>query len=60
MTSKPPMEAEEEEKPVWFGDSGKDGANEYVNFLSSSEWQNPWWELQGKEKKRKDHNSGFC
>jgi hypothetical protein len=35
MTSKAPMEvAAEEEKPVWFGESGKDGANEYAPFLS--------------------------
>ena len=27
--SKAPAVEAEEEKPVWFGDSGKDGANEY-------------------------------
>jgi hypothetical protein len=35
MASKTPMEAaEEEEKTVWFKESGKDGANEYATFLS--------------------------
>jgi hypothetical protein len=34
MASKVPMEAIEEEKPVWFEDPRKAGANEYVPCLS--------------------------
>ncbi|KAE9370953.1 hypothetical protein N431DRAFT_379747 [Stipitochalara longipes BDJ] len=30
MASKAPVEAAEEEKPVWFGESGKDGVNEQL------------------------------
>lgn len=32
MASKALMEAGQEEKPVWFGESGKGGANEYDPF----------------------------
>jgi hypothetical protein len=34
MASKIPMEAIEEEKPVWFENPGKAGANEYVPCFS--------------------------